>query len=58
LHQFVSWPLSRIEQTESLEQLRAMTHGVRIHVQEACEPVPGGVDTEADLLQVRKIVHG
>jgi len=57
LHRFVQWPPALLEQTESLEQLRALAHGVRIHVQEACETVPGGVDTDADLLMVRKILE-
>jgi 3-deoxy-manno-octulosonate cytidylyltransferase (CMP-KDO synthetase) len=37
------------EQAESLEQLRALWHGIRIHVAEAIEIPPPGVDTEADL---------
>lgn len=40
------------EQTESLEQLRALWHGIRIHVAEATEAPPPGVDTEADLARV------
>ena len=42
-------PPAPAEQTESLEQLRALWHGIRIYVAEAVEvPLPG-VDTEADL---------
>ncbi|MBK8181478.1 MAG: 3-deoxy-manno-octulosonate cytidylyltransferase [Candidatus Competibacteraceae bacterium] len=41
-----------IERTESLEQLRALWHGIRIHVTEAAEAPPPGVDTEADLMRV------
>ena len=37
------------EQAESLEQLRALWHGIRIYVAEAVETPPPGVDTEADL---------
>jgi 3-deoxy-manno-octulosonate cytidylyltransferase (CMP-KDO synthetase) len=40
------------EQTESLEQLRALWQGIRIHVAEAAEAPPPGVDTEADLARV------
>jgi 3-deoxy-manno-octulosonate cytidylyltransferase (CMP-KDO synthetase) len=58
LHRFVQWPPAVLEQTESLEQLRALAHGVRIHVQEACAAVPGGVDTETDLVQVKRILTG
>ncbi|HRD65173.1 MAG TPA: 3-deoxy-manno-octulosonate cytidylyltransferase [Candidatus Competibacter sp.] len=40
------------ERAESLEQLRALWHGIRIHVAEAAEAPPPGVDTEADLVRV------
>jgi 3-deoxy-manno-octulosonate cytidylyltransferase (CMP-KDO synthetase) len=40
------------EQAEALEQLRALWHGIRIHVAEAAETPPPGVDTEADLARV------
>jgi 3-deoxy-manno-octulosonate cytidylyltransferase (CMP-KDO synthetase) len=57
LQQFVQWPPASIEQTESLEQLRALAQGVRIHVQLACAHVPGGVDTAVDLAEVRRILQ-
>jgi 3-deoxy-manno-octulosonate cytidylyltransferase (CMP-KDO synthetase) len=41
-----------IEQAESLEQLRALWHGIRIYVAEAIEIPPPGVDTETDLARV------
>ena len=53
LHEFVKWPPSPLEQLESLEQLRALENGTSIHVDEAAEPVPPGVDTQADLDAVR-----
>ena len=56
LHDFVHWPVAALEQQESLEQLRAMVNGTRIHVAEAVEAVPPGVDTAADLELVRSIV--
>jgi len=56
LHRFINWPPAALEQTESLEQLRALANGVHIHVQEACARVPGGVDTEADLQQLRSLL--
>lgn len=43
-----------IEQTEALEQLRALYHGYKIGVVITQDPPPIGVDTEQDLLQVRK----
>lgn len=56
LHRFIHWPPAVLEQTESLEQLRALANGVRIHVEPACAKVPGGVDTEADLAAVRRLL--
>jgi len=58
LRDFVNWSPAPIELTESLEQLRAMYHGTRIHVADALAEVPPGVDTEADLAVVRRIHDG
>ena len=47
---------SPLEAIESLEQLRVLWHGGRIHVSTAAE-VPGhGVDTEADLERVAALL--
>lgn len=46
---------SPIERYESLEQLRAMWHGYKISVAVTTHPPAAGVDTEADLDEVRKI---
>ena len=46
-----------IEQAESLEQLRALFHGKRIHLSEAKVNSGHGVDTMADLVQVRSILE-
>ncbi len=49
LQEYVGWPPSPLERAESLEQLRVLWHGKRIHVSVATV-VPGhGVDTAADL---------
>ena len=40
------------ERAESLEQLRALWHGIRIQVIEAAATPPPGVDTEADLARL------
>lgn len=53
LSQFVTWPPAPTEQAESLEQLRALYNGARIHVEVAAGTPPAGVDTEADLQRVR-----
>ncbi|MCE4055389.1 3-deoxy-manno-octulosonate cytidylyltransferase [Pseudomonas sp. Au-Pse12] len=57
LHDFVSWGPCWLENTESLEQLRALWHGVRIHVGEAVEAPPTGVDTAEDLERVRRLLE-
>ncbi|MCG8669905.1 MAG: 3-deoxy-manno-octulosonate cytidylyltransferase [Pseudomonadales bacterium] len=56
LHDFVTWGACPLEQTECLEQLRAMWHGHRIHVEQALEMPPTGIDTPADLEKVRKLI--
>ena len=58
LRQFVAWPPAPLEQTESLEQLRALWHGARIQVAVAHETPPAGVDTPEDLERVRLAVAG
>jgi 3-deoxy-manno-octulosonate cytidylyltransferase (CMP-KDO synthetase) len=57
LHQYVTWSPAPAERVEHLEQLRALYNGVGIHVQQATQTVPGGVDTEADLALVRQRVQ-
>lgn len=54
LHRYVTWPQGELERIESLEQLRALARGVRIHVAPAAATVPAGVDTAADLEALRK----
>jgi 3-deoxy-manno-octulosonate cytidylyltransferase (CMP-KDO synthetase) len=53
---FSSWPQSELERLESLEQLRALEHGVQIKAIEAGTPSIG-VDTIDDLERVRSIVE-
>jgi 3-deoxy-manno-octulosonate cytidylyltransferase (CMP-KDO synthetase) len=56
LNEFSSMESCTLETLEKLEQLRAMWHGARIHVDIATE-IPGhGVDTEKDLIAVEKIL--
>ena len=57
LNRFITWPQALLEQIESLEQLRVLANGEVIHIAEACTAVPGGVDTEADLLRVKAILE-
>lgn len=56
LHAFTRWPLAPLEVVEALEQLRFLAQGVAIHVAQALVPVPGGVDTPADLERVRALL--
>ncbi|MCI0910863.1 MULTISPECIES: 3-deoxy-manno-octulosonate cytidylyltransferase [Pseudomonas] len=57
LQDFVSWGPCWLEQTEALEQLRALWHGVRIHVADAIEAPAVGVDTAHDLERVRRLLE-
>ena len=56
LNQFVSWPVSDLEATENLEQLRALNNGVRIHIDRWEQPMPAGVDTPEDLEALRQLL--
>ena len=58
LRDFASWPEAPIEGLEKLEQLRALWHGVRIHVDVVAEPPGHGVDTEADRQRVATLLRG
>jgi 3-deoxy-manno-octulosonate cytidylyltransferase (CMP-KDO synthetase) len=53
LRQWRSMAPAPLEQLESLEQLRALWHGVRIAVLSVDQAPPAGVDTPADLERVR-----
>lgn len=57
LHHFVAWGSCWLERCESLEQLRALWNGVKIHVADALEVPPAGVDTLDDLERVKKILE-
>lgn len=55
LLQFAEWEPTPLECTESLEQLRALEHGVRIRMVQV-ERAPIAVDTEEDLARVRRML--
>ncbi|KXJ52566.1 3-deoxy-manno-octulosonate cytidylyltransferase [Neptuniibacter pectenicola] len=57
LNDFVKWAPAPIEETECLEQLRAMWNGARIHVAEADEQPPAGVDTPEDLERLKRLLE-
>ena len=56
LRRFISLPVGQLERTESLEQLRFLENDIGIAVEQAQAPVPGGVDTRADLDRVRRLL--
>jgi 3-deoxy-manno-octulosonate cytidylyltransferase (CMP-KDO synthetase) len=58
LLQFASWPPTPLEECEKLEQLRALEHGMRIHLTVLSQAPPAGVDTPADLERVRAVLAG
>ena len=54
IKRYVAWPASQLEQTESLEQLRVLWQGEKIHVDVASHQLPvEGVDTPEDLEKAR-----
>jgi len=54
IQDYVSWPASQLEQIESLEQLRVLWQGEKIHVDVASTRLPvEGVDTPEDLEKAR-----
>lgn len=57
LRRFVGWPPAPTERAESLEQLRALWNGDRIHVSVTDEPPPRGVDTPEDLAHVERALR-
>ena len=54
LRQYSAMAPSPLERFESLEQLRVLWHGEKIHVIVTPEAPPGGVDTVEDVLRVRR----
>ncbi len=56
LRRFSALPPSPLESCEMLEQLRALSHGLRIKVGISETPPPRGVDTEDDLAAVSALL--
>lgn len=57
LLEYAHWQPYHLEHLESLEQLRALARGAKIQVVESFAPSIG-VDTEADLARVRRLLEG
>ncbi|QIM65668.1 3-deoxy-manno-octulosonate cytidylyltransferase [Frederiksenia canicola] len=53
---YVAWQPTALEQLESLEQLRALWYGEKIHLDLAKQAPQVGVDTAEDLERVRQIL--
>lgn len=54
IKQYIEMSPSGLEQIESLEQLRVLWHGEKIHVDVAQESPPVGIDTPDDLIRLIK----
>ena len=54
--QYVDYTPSSLEQIESLEQLRAIWYGDKIHCEVAIAPPPVGIDTPEDLERLLKTI--
>lgn len=57
IKEYVGWPACPLEGVESLEQLRVLWHGHKIHVAEAQAATVAGVDTPQDLERVRQLLQ-
>jgi 3-deoxy-manno-octulosonate cytidylyltransferase (CMP-KDO synthetase) len=57
LLQFAAWPPTPLEMTEKLEQLRALEHGMHIHLVTLPHAPPAGTDTPEDLERVRALLQ-
>lgn len=55
LKEYAAMPPCALEQSECLEQLRAIYNGNKIHVEEATESTGIEINTEADLEKARKL---
>lgn len=58
LERYVAWEPSPLELAESLEQLRVLWHGERVHVGVAVEEPGPGVDNAQDLARVTRLLGG
>jgi len=56
LRRYVAWDPAPLERAESLEQLRVLWHGGRIHVSRARVEPGAGVDTRADLERMDRLL--
>ncbi|GAM76471.1 3-deoxy-manno-octulosonate cytidylyltransferase [Vibrio ishigakensis] len=56
INTYINWEPSALERIESLEQLRVLWYGEKIHVELAKVAPAAGVDTQEDLEEVRRIV--
>jgi 3-deoxy-manno-octulosonate cytidylyltransferase (CMP-KDO synthetase) len=56
LLRFAAWPPTPLELTEKLEQLRALEHGMHIHLMAVPTVPPAGVDTPEDLDRIRAML--
>jgi len=54
LKDYTNMAISSLEMAEKLEQLTFLTHGFDIHVETSCASTGYGVDTESDLIKVKK----
>lgn len=57
VRQYLNWEASPLETIESLEQLRVLWHGEKIHVGVATETPPAGIDTPDDLTRALEYIQ-
>ena len=54
IKRYLQWPVSPLEQAESLEQLRTLWYGGRIHVHQIVDAPLPGIDTPEDLIRANQ----
>ena len=57
LKQYVSWPVSNLEKTERLEQLRVLENGEEIYLEVLTNSPPAGIDTKEDLVHANQVFN-
>ena len=57
LQEYIKWPASPLEKMESLEQLRILWNGSRMHMVVSKERIPPEVNTPEDLEKIKEFAR-
>jgi len=56
LRRYITWPVSDLEQIESLEQLRILSQGEKLYIPDISYTPESGIDTQQDLDRVNQLL--